>query len=260
MEPLVLSTKPDVASRGPIAKYHLVEMTLAVRIRDGAYHDGLPGERELAAEFGVARVTIRSALKRLAQQGLVARRQRRGTVAVSGRHGPTRRLLRDHIDKFLDHDRPTKRKVIGFEVVPATPAVAQALDLEPAEHVLRVVRVRSAGATPITYTEVFVPARLARSITRTALNRRSFIEVLEAAGVRIMTADQSVGSEGAPPHVASALGVPLLCPMLKVRRVIRGHDGMAVQLLLGWYRADRLELRMQLSRTDDVTKVWVEYH
>lgn len=249
-----------MASRSPIAKYHLVEMTLAARIRDGAYEGGLPGERDLAAEFGVARVTIRSALRRLEEQGLVARRQRRGTAALSGRSGPTRRLLRDHLDKFLDRGRPDKRKVLRFEFVEAPTNVADALDVAPGTQVLRVVRVRSAGATALTYTDVYVPAPLAEGITRRALNRKSFIEVLEDAGVKIATAEQSIGSEGAPPNVASALGVPLHCPVLKVTRVIRNQDGGPVQLLLGWYRADRFEVRMHLSRADDVTKVWVEYH
>ena len=59
-----------MATSSPIAKYHLVEATLAARICDGAYDEAdLPGERELAADFGVARVTVRNALRRLETKG-----------------------------------------------------------------------------------------------------------------------------------------------------------------------------------------------
>lgn len=245
----------------PIAKYHLIEVTLATRIREGAYDDGgLPGERALAAEFEVARVTIRNALQRLGDQGLVVRRQRRGTAAISGLGAPAQpKLLRYDLDRFLDRGRKDKRKVIRFGFVPASALVATALSVALNELVLRVVRVRSDGATPLTYTEVFVLKRLSPGISRTALERKAFVQVLEESGVKIGTAEQSISSVGAPPPVSAALGVALHSPVLKLTRVIHDQTGLPVQLLLGWYRADRFEVRMRLSRADDTTKVWVEY-
>ena len=243
----------------PIAKYHVVEVTLAARIRDGAYGDeALPGERELAAEFHVARVTIRHALLRLQEQGLVVRHQRRGTLAVSGRGvAQRRRLLREHVDQFLDRGRPDQRKVLRFGRVAASPSVAQALELAAGEPVLRIVRVRSHAAQAMTYTEAFVPAHLAHAVDRAALSRKAFIQMLEEGGVKIGAAEQAMRAERAPPEVATALGLNVHEPTLKFERIVRDEAGAPVQLLVGWYRADRFEVRMQMSRTDDVTRVWI---
>ncbi len=54
---------------------------LAERIRNHDYAPGsrLPSESELAAQLGVSRATVRSALARLATQGLVLRKQGDGT-------------------------------------------------------------------------------------------------------------------------------------------------------------------------------------
>lgn len=248
-------------STSPVAKYHLIEVTLAARIREGAYDErGLPAERELAREFQAARVTIRNALSRLEDQGLVLRTARKGTVAVSGRTAaPKRRLLRDHVDKFLDRGRDDKRKVLKFGLVPATPMVAQALGLDAGETVLAVVRMRFDPASPLTYTEVFVPRHIAPAVGRAALERHAFVELLEKAGVQIGTAQQSVGSEGAPLAASRALAIPLHSPVLKLTRILYGPDGAPLQLLLGWYRADRFEIRMQMSRAEDATRVWVAY-
>src|SRR5262245_34829121 len=41
--------------------------------------DALPPERELAAEFGISRITVRKAIDGLVNEGLLARRQGSGT-------------------------------------------------------------------------------------------------------------------------------------------------------------------------------------
>ena len=58
---------------------HLVE-----RIRSGEWKPGqlIPNEFEIAAEFGVSQGTARKAISELAAEGLVLRRQGRGTFVV----------------------------------------------------------------------------------------------------------------------------------------------------------------------------------
>jgi GntR family transcriptional regulator len=247
-------------NNSPVAKYHLIELTLAARIREGAYDEaGLPGERQLADEFGAARVTIRSALSRLEAQGLVARTHRRGTVAISGRaQRQPRRLLRDDIDKFLDRGRDDKRKVLRFGWVSATPYVADALGVPAGTQVLRVARLRSSGAQSLTYTEAYVTRALAPAVTRDALERKPFVRLLEEHGIHIASADQAISCEVASPAAAAALKTAINAPTLKLTRVIHDDAGKPLQLLLGWYRADRFEIRMRMSRAEDATRVWVE--
>jgi GntR family transcriptional regulator len=244
----------------PVARYHVIELALAARIREGVYDaSGLPGERALAEEFGAARVTIRSALRRLQDQGLVARNERRGTIALSGHSAARPRLLREHVDKFLDRGRADKRKVTGFGLVDASPLVAAALGLAPGDKVLRVLRVRSDAQGPLTYTETHVPRAIAYAVTRAALERKAFVQLLEDHGIRIGRADQTVLSEAAGYEAARALGIPLGAPVLKLSRVLHGADGVPLQLLAGWYRADRFQLRMELSPDEDATKVWMDW-
>lgn len=58
-----------------------VEYSLRERIRRRMYRPGdkLPTEIALTAEFGVSRATIRTVLTRLANEGLIVRRQGAGT-------------------------------------------------------------------------------------------------------------------------------------------------------------------------------------
>lgn len=248
-----------MAQVNPVARYHVIEMALAARIRDGVYDaSGLPGERALAEEFGAARVTIRSALARLQAQGLVVRSERRGTLAASGRGVAQRRLLGDHVAGFLDRGRPDRRKVLAFGWTGASPAIAQQLRVAEGDRVLRVLRLRLDAIGPLTLTEVFVTRDVAPAVSRASLARKAFVELMEAHGVRIRAADQSVSAEPADYHVAQALGVAHGAPVLRLSRVLYDAKGVPVQVLQGWYRADRFDIRMRMSHAEDATRVWIE--
>lgn len=243
-----------------LPKFHRVELALATRIREGFYDNtGLPGERHLAEEFQVARVTIRRALQRLQDQGIVVRLERQGTLVAAGKGGmPAPRMVREYVDAFLDRGRKGKSKVLHFGFVPASREVAQALTLSQGEDVLRVVRLRSDADGPLYCTEVYVPRHIAPSVSRSALERKEFVQQLEEAGWKIGSAEQSAEAEGAPLAASESLGIPLQTPILKLTRVLRDPAGVPLQLLFGWFRANHFAIRMQLSRTQDATKVWID--
>lgn len=243
----------------PIAKYHRVEISLTERIRSGAYADGLlPAERVLAEEFKVARVTIRHALSRLEERGLIARRQRRGTSATPDIESPLRRrLLREHVDQFLDRGRADQRKVLRFGLTVPPSLAAEALGLAPHDKALRVVRLRSRNGSPLTYTESYIPSHLAHVLDRSRLAKEALMQALESGGVKVAAAKQSVRSERCPEEIALALGIAPHEPVLRLERIVFDSEGAPVQFLLGWYRADCFEIHMEMSRADDVTRVWV---
>jgi GntR family transcriptional regulator len=249
--------KPEAS---PIAKYHRIEVALAERIRSGFYANGsMPAERSLAEEFMVARITIRHALRRLEEQGLVSRQQRQGTLVVQKPGAPLhRRLLREHIDQFLDSGRLNQYKVLRFEYVAPTLRIAEALGARAGDRVLRVLRVRSKAGSPLTYTESFIPSRLAHTMSRASLAKAAVIQCLENAGVKVGSANQSIRAERCPEDVAEALGIRAHEPVFRLERIVFDETGAPVHFLVGWYRADRFEIQMQMSRGEDLTRVWMQ--
>jgi len=241
-------------------KYQHIELVLQKRIQDGIYAGTtLPGERELAEEFKVARVTVRSALQRLLERGLLVRLRARGPLVTAGNFGTTpKRLLRERVDKFLDRGRQDHRRVIGYARVKATAAITEALELPAATQVLRVIRLRWDTQSPLTYTIAHIGFEHAVAMSRAALARKAMVQLLMEAGVRIGAAEQTVEAARAPTEVAKALHLAADDPVLKLNRVVRDQSGHVVQLLEGWYRADRFSIRMLMSPSDDATTVWIE--
>ncbi len=99
---------------------------LAERIRTQTYAPGsrLPSESELAAELGVSRASIRSALGRLAAEGLVLRKQGDGTyVNVHIEHIPTRMGGLWNFTRLIENSGYTPRiQLLAQEVRPITRA------------------------------------------------------------------------------------------------------------------------------------------
>ncbi len=75
----------DRQDRDGLPAYERIKAEIRTRIREGEWGPGdpIPGESELAASFGVSRLTAHRALRELAREGVIERRRRRGSrVAV----------------------------------------------------------------------------------------------------------------------------------------------------------------------------------
>ena len=115
----------------PVPKYHRVYLVLREQLAEGRFARGLPGELHLMKEFGVARVTVRRALERLATEGLIERAAGRGTVAlapaaparVSALPGPQKAHLTGLLENIVNMGLRTRVKVLDCEVLPASDSV-----------------------------------------------------------------------------------------------------------------------------------------
>jgi GntR family transcriptional regulator len=245
----------------PLPRYHQVRLILRERLKSGVYERGLPlpGERQLAEEFAVARVTIRSALARLGEEGLVVRLRGKGTLpATQAEPAEHLRLRGGLLDNIVNMGLRTRVTVLERRLLAAPSHAAQALQLAPGSRVLKVVRVRTFKHKPIAYTEVFLPPDLADALDRPTLRDMPMLLALEQHGVQVVAAEQTLGAAMADLHVAQALGVPAASALLRVTRVAFDAAGRPVQFLTGHYHPERYEYHMKLSRVGGATKVWIE--
>ncbi|MFJ9541910.1 GntR family transcriptional regulator [Streptomyces sp. NPDC101225] len=91
----------------PRGTYQVVSQTLRDRIAAGDYVHGLPSEAEIGREFGVARTTVRRALRTLEESGDIK------TVAGVGRSvaggveaAPYERIMADLLEQIRKGDLP----------------------------------------------------------------------------------------------------------------------------------------------------------
>ena len=134
---------------------------LAERIRTQTYAPGsrLPSESERAVELGVSRASIRSALGRLAAEGLVLRKQGDGTyVNAHIDHIPTRLGGLWNFTRLIENSGYTPRiQLLAQEVCPLTERVMQVLALAASEAALSLTRLFYADDLPVVLTHTIVP-------------------------------------------------------------------------------------------------------
>jgi GntR family transcriptional regulator len=249
-------------SEAVVPLYHQIYVVLRQQIVEGRFGQGpLPGEIDLAKQFHASRVTMRRVFDRLVQEGLVRRHRGLGTFVNPHPVKPasTEERPSSLLDNLIDMGEKTAAKLIAMDEVQATPDVAQALALQPGDPVLKVIRVRHYQGRPLSHITVYLPVDVGRLLTSERLETAPMLRLLEAGGVKLGRATQVVSARLADVVVAPLLEVPVGAALLAVRRVVKDKAGRPVQFLLGQYRPDRYEYRMELSPAGgDSANVWVE--
>jgi GntR family transcriptional regulator len=250
-----------VAPAMPLPKYHQIYLVLREQLAEGRFADGLPGELRLVQQFGVARVTVRKALERLAADGLIERKPGRGTTARAALPADARQRpahLYGLLENIVTMGLQTKVTVVSCELLAASAAVAQQLALPLRTPVQKAVRVRATAEGPLSFITTHVPADLAAGFGSAELAKKPMLLLLEDSGVHIGRATQAVSARLADAEVAAHLGIAVGSALLAVSRLVFDVRQRPVQWLQGLYRPDRYQLDMQLSRVGGIdAKVWV---
>jgi GntR family transcriptional regulator len=208
----------------------------------------IPSERQLSADLGVSRLTLRAALDELAREGYLVRRRGSGTYV---QHPKIAQELT--ITSFSDDMRrrgmvPDSR-TIGLDNVHAGPQAARALNLSPSERVFRIRRLRLADGAPMALETLHVPVSLVPGLTAAQLEHASWYELLEQRyGVVISSGLQTIEPTVTNDEESELLAVPLHSPAFLFERTSQTREGRTVEFVRSIYRGDRYRLVAELSQ------------
>ena len=196
-----------------IPVYARIQDRIRTAIAYGALKPGdrLPTEKELSAEFGTTRSTVRHAIDRLVYEGLVVRHVGRGTFVAE------KEVLRSPIDSrccitFEEQVAITGHQVTyrsaALDLVPAPPRVAELFGLPPDAEVYKLERVRMITEQPVGIEIRYLPQEIGRHITGEMLTRCSVHAfVSNIIGEPIPTIVVSVTAELADSYIAKHLEI-----------------------------------------------------
>ncbi len=242
-----------IADAAELPRYQEIGNILMARIVAGVYPIGalLPTEIDLCEEFGVSRYTIREALRRLTDAGLVRRRQGSGSQVVADRAASgyvhTMRSLSELFQYAADtvfRVTTIEERVPEAEFAPYFGAMAD----RPFVYV-EGVRLDQDGRTPIAFSRVFInPAYAAIVPDLKGFSGAIYRLIEQRFGVAVEDVEQEIRAEPMGKHAARQLGSTTRVWAVRVIRRYFDGEGNIIQVSVNYHAADRFSYTMHLRR------------
>jgi GntR family transcriptional regulator len=237
----------------PIPFYFQLAEVLEREILSGRWEPGerLPSEPDLCDHFGLSRTTVRQALARLHQEGLLSRRKGRGTFVQGSR---PRSWLLQSSGGFFENEQVREGRSVTSKVLRAgkgtlPPWACNALGLPPESRGVTIERLRSADGMVATYNVNHLPAALAdAALARVEEPGESLHLCLkQQLGVEVAEASTSLEAVSAEEKLAELLEVQPGTPLLYIESVAWDQHGQPFDCYQSWLRTDRMRLDIQVS-------------
>jgi GntR family histidine utilization transcriptional repressor len=141
-----------------IAPYARIKRHVMARIESGEWQIAtrVPSENQLAAEFGVSRMTARRALLDLAQEGWLVRSQGLGTFVADRKPVMSMLEVRNIADEIAERGHSYGCRVLKLEELRATETIAMYLGLLPRARVFHSTIVHMDNEVPVQLEDRFV--------------------------------------------------------------------------------------------------------
>jgi GntR family transcriptional regulator len=242
---------PTLKRGAPVPLYHQLKSALLRDIEAGRWRPGerIPTEDALIERFQVSKITVRQALRDLAQQGYIRREQGRGTF-VQGpplEEGP--RDLKSFTSEMRGHGFNATSRVLEQGILPAPAGIAERLGIAEEALVFRLRRLRFADGEPMGLQTAYLAMRLVPKIDEMSFNDASLYDVLATRYALYPTAARETHQAVAVPEdLAAMLRVPAGSPALAAERLTSLGDGRPLEYVNSFMRGDRYRIVLDLAR------------
>lgn len=249
----VLSAKLSLDSDVPL--YNQLVAIIKRNITAGLLVPGdlLPSEAELCKALNISRSTVRQAIGALEADGLVVRRQGKGTfVAEPKVHRKTERVYSFTAEMTAMGIQPSS-ELIEFKVIDPTPDIIKMLELRsPDMRVYKFIRIRKANGEPLMVETSFYPQYIYPNLTPELLTTHSFYSLLYDVGIIPFTALDTYEAIRLSKADADLLHCRVGSAGFFMQRQTRTESGECYEFTQTCMRGDRTSLEIVMHK-DGVT-------
>lgn len=224
-----------------IPLYKQLYYRLQKDIQKGVYkkNERLPSERELITLFEVSRITAKSALDELVQNGYAFRRAGLGTFVgspkISGLSG-----FSSFSDDMRMRGLTPSSKVVASKLIDPTDEIAKWLELAPGDRCIHLERIRFANNEPVALEDAYLPAKYFTGLENEDLETNSMFDImLRKFGMRPTWAEGKIEAGLPNQKQAKLLDIRQNEPVLVVHRITYNDMFVPLEWVLSVYRADR---------------------
>ena len=236
---------------------HQLSETLRLQIVEGEFAPGdvLPPEEQLARHYRVSRTTVRLAMARLVNEGLIRREQGRGTyvnppgLAKRTAGGITRDMfdVKSTSNIITSAGMKVGTDVRALRMEEPSSSLAELLELAATERVYYLERLRRADDTPIVLERIWLPERLCPGLSEAEVEGSLYKTLTTRFGHNLAAAHQWLRPTVAGAEIASLLDVEVGAPLMMVRGMTFTSDATPVEVEESYFRGDHVEFVVELG-------------
>jgi len=209
----------------------------------------LPSEAELCRTFNISRSTVRQAVGILESEGLVIRKQGRGTYVAEPKVSRKSKMLYSFTSEISALGKSPTSSIIDFEVMDPTPDIIKVLELPTAEsRVYRFTRLRKMDGEPLMLETSFLPQYIYPELTREMVESNSMYSLLRDVGIIPSSALDSYEAVILSLEEANLLGCKTGSCAFSVERHAKSESGLLYEYTESLIRSDRVKLDVYLQK------------
>ncbi len=233
--------------------YFKIEMDLRKKIMAKEYVPGqlLPSERDLMQIYNVSRLTVREAINRLVAQGMVKKKQGKGTFVNEPTTEHMVGSLNSSSEVFLLKNYVVKTKVIASKVTDPTPEIRRKLQMstDESEKIFFLERVRYANHKPVAHIKCYLPYGPIENIENIDFSVAALYRTLEDYyRLELYEAYEVIEAASVGKQSAALLEIEPGAPVLLNERTAYLKDGRVIEYEKVFYRSDIFKYHNKLIR------------
>ncbi|MDD3334832.1 MAG: GntR family transcriptional regulator [Eubacteriales bacterium] len=229
-------------SQSPL--YQQLMLRLKNDITAGIYPAGarIPSEQLLCETYGVSRVTVRKAMLDLVQEGMLVRRQGKGTFVANEKLRKDLAFITSFSDACAVKGHQAGAKLISAQWETATSEDQDRLGVDEGAQVLEICRLRLCDGEPVMLEINRFPE--AYAYLRDEAGESSLYECLKRHGVIPSSAVHDISLGHATPLASKYLDAELGDAMLVLDELVLSQHGDPLHTSRQWIRGDKFTFRI----------------
>ncbi|MDO6657411.1 GntR family transcriptional regulator [Anaerobacillus sp. 1_MG-2023] len=210
--------------------------------------DMLPIESEIEARYGVSRVTVRRTIDELVSEGIVEKKQGRGTFVQSKEIVQEAGTITSWTEEMKAKGKIIETKDLTISRISPSRSLREKLRVTNKERLLCLKRIRWADGEPIAIMINYIREKYVPDLMERGLSTESLYDVLENEyHLTLEQADEVIRARNASDLEASALRIPPEDAVLHISRTSYLSDGAPFEVVEMVNRADRYHYHISLN-------------
>ncbi len=205
---------------------HVLDLIKSNELKQG---DFIPTEMQLSEQFNVARMTVRSALNNLVNDGYITRQRGVGTRVSNNQLIDDIGTVRGFTEEMHRKGIEVSNILVELTVLEATEELKEKLQLDEKENVWEIKRIRLANNKRVSYMMTYMPVKMFPNLKRIDCENSLYQYIQKQYTEKIVTSDRLVRAVISDDEVMHHLNLNDIEPLLYITQVSKLTNGQVFE-------------------------------